>query len=506
MFEFIDNFLNKTTMYRLVLYCLVFLVFAAAVFSYFGKLPFSAQNLLFSAFFFLFFCLFTNAIFAKVFQAPSNIESVYITALILVFIVSPIQNLNDLIFIFFISALAMASKYILAIRKKHIFNPAAVAVAITGLVIGQAASWWVGNVYMMPFVLLIGVLITRKIKKTDLVISFFAASSVMIIGKSIFTGQNPLNSIQFILFYSFVLFMGFVMFTEPMTTPPSKTLRIIYGGLVGFLSAPFVHIGSFYFTPEIALLAGNIFSYAVSPKQKLILKLEEKIQIANDTYDFVFLPDRRLRFKAGQYLEWTLAHEKRDNRGMRRYFTIASSPTEKGITMGVKFYENPSSYKKALLNMEIGDTIIASQLAGDFVLPRDKNKKLIFIAGGIGITPFRSMIKYLIEMGEKRDIIIFYSNKSLTDIAYKQTFKEAQALLGIKTVYCLTDLNSIPSDWRGEKGFVDKKMIEKWAPDFKERVFYVSGPRSMVTSFQNNLKVAGIPNYNIITDYFPGFA
>ena len=139
----------------------------------------------------------------------------------------------------------------------------------------------------------------------------------------------------------------------------------------------------------------------------------------------------KLKFKPGQYLEWTLPHEKIDNRGMRRYFTIASSPTEKDMIMGVKFYDKPSSYKQSLISLENQGIVVASQLAGDFTLPKDKNKKLIFIAGGIGVTPFRSMIKYLIDNNEKRDIVIFYSNKSFADIAYKEIFDEAAKKLRI---------------------------------------------------------------------------
>lgn len=506
MFKKIDDFLNKTTMYRLVLYCMVFLVVVALVLSVFGKLPFSPANFIFSTLFILLFCVLINGIFAKVFQAPSNMESVYITALILTLIIDPIQSLNQVLFIFFASALAMASKYILAIKLKHVLNPVAISVAITAFTIGRSASWWVGNLYMMPFVLAIGILITRKLRRADLVTSFFAVFLALVLMNAYLTGGDILKTAEFVLFYSFALFLGFIMVTEPMTTPPTRNLRIMYAGLVGFLSAPFVHIGGFYFTPEIALLAGNIFSYAVSPKQKLVLKLKEKVKIANDTYDFIFHPDQKINFRPGQYLEWTLAHEKRDNRGMRRYFTIASSPTEEEIIIGVKFYDKPSTYKQALTLMKIGDTIVGSQLTGDFTLPEDQNKKLVFIAGGIGVTPFRSMIKYLLDKGEKRDIIIFYSNRSAGDIAYKEIFDQAHEKLNIKTIHSLTDLNSIPAGWDGETGFIDKKMIEKWAPDFKERMFYISGPRSMVVAFQETLTDARIHTDHIKTDFFPGFA
>lgn len=483
-------------MYRLVLYCLIFLAGMAFIFSFFNLLPFKPLDFLFTVFFLLFFSIFVNAVFAKVFQAPSNTESVYITALILALIINPAQNLGQVLFLFFLAGLAMASKYILAINKKHIFNPAAIAVVVTGLALGQAASWWIGNIYLMPFVLLTGILITRKIRRTDLVASFFAFSIIFLIINNFLTNGNILKTAQFILVYGYGLFMGFVMVTEPATTPPTKNLRIIYGAILGFLVAPFVHIAGFYFAPETALVFANVFSYIASPKEKLVLRLKEKIKVANDTFNFVFIPSRKLTFLPGQYLEWTLAHEKKDNRGMRRYFTIASSPTENEIIIGVKFYEKPSSFKKALSLLAKNETIAASQLAGDFILPKDKNKKLVFIAGGIGVTPFRSIIKYLIDKNEKRDIIIFYSNKTAGDVAYKEIFGQAQKKLGIKIIYYLTD----------ESGFLNEKIIQKYAPDFAERMFYISGPRQMVLAFQKTLKNAGIHKNHIKIDFFPGFA
>lgn len=78
--------------------------------------------------------------------------------------------------------------------------------------------------------------------------------------------------------------------------PPSRKMRILYGGLVGFLFTPQVHFLSIYSTPELALLVGNLFSYAVSPKLKLLLTLKEKIQLAPDEWDFVFNPDGKVKF------------------------------------------------------------------------------------------------------------------------------------------------------------------------------------------------------------------
>ena len=100
--------------------------------------------------------------------------------------------------------------------------------------------------------------------------------------------------------------------------------------------------------------------------------------------------------------------------------------------MGVKFYDKPSTYKKTLISLNNGGIVVAGQLAGDFTLPEEKDKKLVFIAGGIGVTPFRSMIKYLVDNNEKRDIVIFYSNKRFNDIAYKDIFDQAEKKLALK--------------------------------------------------------------------------
>src|SRR5450759_1735756 len=131
MLRSIDNLLNRITMYRLVLYVLIALLGIAVVLSAFGGMGYNPFALLFSIGFLLAVCALTNWLFAKAFKIPANAESTYISALILALIISPIQSYNDLWFLGWAAVLAMASKYIVAINKRHIFNPVAFAVAIT---------------------------------------------------------------------------------------------------------------------------------------------------------------------------------------------------------------------------------------------------------------------------------------------------------------------------------------------------------------------------------------
>jgi ferredoxin-NADP reductase/Na+-translocating ferredoxin:NAD+ oxidoreductase RnfD subunit len=505
MFRIVDKWLNQITMYRLVIYYVFGLWVAGFVLSFFNIFPFSPWELLVSGFFICLVSIFVNTIFAKAFNAPSNAESVYATVFFLALITPPMQSVEYLPFVGWVAVWAMASKYIFAINKKHLFNPAAFAVAVTVLTLGRGANWWVSSVYMLPLVVIGGVLLVRKIRRFDLVASFFAVALISIVVSGYANGSNPVSVLEKVLLYSPILFFGLAMLTEPATTPPTRNLRIMYGVLVGILFNPSFHIGSFYFTPELALIAGNIFSYAVSPKLKLVMKLKEKVLSAANVYDFWFETDKKLQFKPGQYLEWTLGHESQDIRGIRRYITIASSPTEDGIMAGVKFYPNPSTFKQSMMFLNPGDTIVGSQLAGDFTLPKDKNKKLVFIAGGIGVTPFRSMIKYLIDTKEKRDIVMLYCNRTVEDIAYKDIFDTAEKELGIKTVHTITDC-PYPENWKGKCGFIDEAMIRECVPDFKERTFYLSGTHGMVVSFTDILSKMGLKKSQIIKDFFPGFA
>jgi len=482
----VDDFLNNITMYRLVLYFLILLGGVGLIYSFFGVLPFDPVNYIFSFTFLLVVSGIANYVFSKTFEAHANVESWIISALILGLIINPPKSLSEIIFLGFAALLMVASKFILSISKKHIFNPVAVSVVVTALAINGSATWWVGNASILPIVVIGGFLIVRKIKRWDLVLSFLIVSLIL---------TGPARWTRLINDFP-LIFFAVIMLTEPLTTPPTKYLRILYGAFIGFLMAPATHIGSIYFTPELALIIGNIFSYIVSPKYKLLLTLKEKIRLTPDTFDFVFLPDKKIHFTPGQYMEFTLEHPNSDSRGNRRYLSLASAPTENNIRIGVKFGEPPSSFKKNLLSMMPGQKIFAGQLIGDFTMPKDVKKKLVFVAGGIGITPFRSMIKYLVDKNQKRDIIVIYLVKTKDEFVYQNILKQAEDDLGVKVIY----------NESSTQGHIDANTVEKRIHDYRQRTFYISGSHAVVSSFENILTQLQIPKSQVITDYFPGFA
>jgi ferredoxin-NADP reductase/Na+-translocating ferredoxin:NAD+ oxidoreductase RnfD subunit len=504
MISRIDAIINRITMYRLVLFYLIFLLGVALALSFGGALPYDPFALLFSIGFLVGVCGITNTIFAKAFSVPANSESVSITALILALIITPITGYHDLWFLGWAGVLAMASKYMLAIKRKHLFNPAALAVALTALAIDQTASWWVGTPLMLPFVLIGGLVIIRKIRRFGMVASFSLVVLVTVGLASLLNGESVATGLENTLLYSPLLFFACVILTEPLTAPPTNGLQIIYGGLVGVLFTPVFHIGALFTSPESAILLGNVFAYLVSPKAKLVLQLKQKLQIAPDIYDFIFVPQRKLAFAPGQYMEWTLGHQDADSRGNRRYFTLASAPTENNIRIGVKFSQESSSFKQAMLAMDEHTEIVAGQLAGDFVLPRDPQQKCVFIAGGIGITPFRSMIKYLLDTHQQRPIVLLYASRSASRFVYQDVFAQAQRELGLKTIYRVTDPAGAPAAWNENAGRITPELIKREIPDYRDCVYYISGPPTMVASFKHALGELGIAARQIKTDLFPG--
>lgn len=505
MLKFIDYLLDRLTMYRLVLYVLIALLSVASVLSFIGLIKISYVAIIFSSVFLTLVCYVTNKVFAYVFKVPANVESVYITALILALIISPTTSIFGSVVMFWAGVLAMSAKFILAINKRHIFNPAAIAVLLTGLGLGGYASWWVGTFYMAPAVLILGFLVARKIRREDMILSFFTVSiSAGVIYGFLGGNANLISILQRVLFETPIVFFGFIMLTEPLTSPARKNLQVIYGAITGLLITPQFGILGYHFAPEAALIVGNIFSYIFSPNYKLFLNLTSKNKLSKDTYEFNFPKSKNFSFIPGQYMEWALPHAKTDSRGNRRYFSLSSSPTENRISVTVKFYENSSSYKKELLEFQNNSEIVAASLAGDFTIPKDLEKPLVFIAGGVGITPFRSMVKYIVDNNLKCNIIILYSNRTEEEILFKDIWDSAESL-GLKTLYVLTDVENLPKNWQGPKGHIDEDLIKKEIPDYKTRIFYISGPQGMVKVFEELLRKMKLPRSQIKTDFFPGY-
>ena len=502
-----DNMLNRVSMYRLVIYYLGALLGVALVLSLRGTLYHSPVDLIASATVAVVACVAVNALFSSAFGSPTNSDSAMITGLILALIIDPASTVDGYVFIAWASTIAIASKFILARHHVHLFNPAALAVVITGFFAGESASWWVASESVTPYIIIGGLLVVRKLRRADLVQSFLWSTLFVALAWSAIDGLPWQQAFRQNVLESPAWFLAFVMLTEPVTLPPTRRLQMFYGVLAGVLIVPQLHLGTFYFTPELALVIANACSIPLRSREKRQLYLDRAISIGPGLMDFVYRLSPPLAFQPGQYMEWTMDHRHVDGRGKRRFFTLASSPTESLLRIGVKFEPHGSSYKRELAAHSTGRTpIVASVVSGDFTLPRAPDQKLAFVAGGIGVTPFRSMVKYLTDRRERRDVVMLYANRRYEEIVYEDVFNAATRVFRFRPVYVLSDPASSPTHWNGEVGRIDAEMIARQIPDYLDRMFYVSGSPGLVQGVQRALSELGVKSDQIKTDHFSGLA
>lgn len=506
MLRKLDDLLNKITMYALVAWGLRVLATISIIFSLTGILDIPVKGMLLSLVILAVSCFATNEILSRLWKVPTNSESYAITLLILFFIMPQATTLERGLLLAAAGILAIASKFLVNYNGRHIFNPAAFGAVVLGLLGLMQASWWVGNEVMWPILLVFGLLVVRKIRRFSMFLTFVGASLLTFAVVAALDGQDGqevAESLRYVITSSPLLFLGTIMLTEPSTMPARRYHQMIFGALVGVMYATPLTIGSFIVLPETALILGNLYAFAVNPRYRLKLRLREVRKVSERVSDYIFTPDRKAAFEPGQYMEWTLLVPKPDLRGNRRTFSIASSPTEADIHLGVKFYEPSSAFKTSLRAMKPGDTVYAGQIAGDFVLPADTSQKLVFVAAGIGITPFRGMLKYIVDKGEKRDIVMIYAISDATELAYTDVLKAARQH-GVRVIPLLTS-ETIPQTWKGSTGRLSAEYLKAQIPDYKDRIIYISGPNGLVQNLRADLIKSGVNRTLIKTDYFTGY-
>lgn len=505
--------LDGISMYRTVTLALLFLVGCSLFLGSVGALPYRASEQLIALIVAVATALLLNLIFSKLWHVDANHESALITGLILFFLILPPQltAVGEVWQLAAVVALAIASKYIFVWRKQHLFNPAAMGLVLLALLYEVLpipgffeSTWWIGQRELFIPLLIAGVVVVAKVRKKIPILTFLTVAFVVyLIEDWRFFGTITDETVVRFWFSGPSLFLAFFMLTEPFTMPPRKGLQVGYAAVVAIFSqtTAFLTVG-IKMTPELALVLGNLLFYPSTLKQKLILPLVAVREVAKETFVFTFNKPARMRFWAGQYLEWMLSHEAPDNRGSRRYLTISSAPANPLLSFTVRIGERTSTYKQALRKMKIGDKIIASQLAGDFLLPTLPDKKIAMIAGGIGVTPFISQIEQMQMSSDvpKLDTILFYCNNFASEIAYEDWLEKSTQTLPLKIIPVLAK-EKIPLY---EYGFLTAEIIKKHAPDYLERVWYISGPPMMVDAYTKLLRDLGVKN--IKKDFFPGLA
>lgn len=265
--------------------------------------------------------------------------------------------------------------------------------------------------------------------------------------------------------------------------------------------------------PNNALTAESL------PAKPLKLQLRLLERIAHQGTDIMSFRFSRgddqnfLSYRAGQYSVVDLGTDG-DPKGPTRSFTIASSPTERDSILITTRIRN-SQFKQKLSKLETGAAVKITAPAGDFTLPDGYSKPLVFLSGGIGVTPFRSMIKYATDERLPVRITMFDSNRNQANILYKDEFDSwARLNRNLRIVYTITGEESESStspaisDWEGEKGRVDKSMLIKYLDkaELSNSTFYICGPPSMLKAMQVLLQdELQIPEGRIKVEEFTGY-
>lgn len=227
----------------------------------------------------------------------------------------------------------------------------------------------------------------------------------------------------------------------------------------------------------------------------------EVLNVKHETPTIVTVTFKKpnIDYKPGNYFVIVLDVD--DPKGNFRDFSSASSPTEDVIIISSRITK--SEFKKKLSSLKPGDKVTVKGPFGHFLLM--DNKDIVMIAGGIGITPFRSMLKYLADVESTQKVTLFYGSKNPEEIAFFSDLEEfSKKNKNIKIIITVNDPKDLKKDYRGLTGLIDANMI-KYNTSVKNKYFYICGPVAMVDSMTNQLKSIGVSESDIRVEHFTGY-
>jgi len=233
-------------------------------------------------------------------------------------------------------------------------------------------------------------------------------------------------------------------------------------------------------------------------------RIKEKQEVARGTLLVIFdLLGQEVEFKPGQYFYVTLpdvGHQ--DDKGLRRHITVVTSPNEKGV-LGLATRMRDSAFKRSLDELPVGAAVEVEQPEGDFALPDETSRPLVFIAGGIGITVFRSMLRYIRKEQLPYRVTLIYSNRDRESTAFLDELRQLeQQLTDFRLVLTMTQ----DDGWDGESHKVDAEFLrDHLGADLDEHTFLVAGPPAMAEAIEATLAEAGVSEENVKAEHYSGY-
>ncbi|QEW03670.1 FAD-dependent oxidoreductase [Microbacterium lushaniae] len=503
--------LGRLSSYRLVLLSLAALAAIAVVLSLAGLVGPGPLELIVTALVLAVVCVVVDVALHRMLRVPPRVESSLITAAILLFVLFPTLDPAGLAGIALAGAVASLSKYLLAWRGRHVFNPAAVgaaALTLVGIAVPAlgASAWWVGTPAMAAPVLVLGVAVLWRTEKLRMVAGFWVIAAGVAFLRAVALDSaagvevDALAILTQVTLSSPYLFLGAFMLSEPLTMPPRRWQQFAVAALVGVLAGWPIDVGAFTLGQEFALLAGNAFAFAFTWRAAVRLVLEGRRDVTPTVRELTFRARRPFAFRPGQYLELEVPHRRPDARGTRREFSIASAPGEMPVVR-IAFKEgSKSSYKRALAEVPVGATLAVTGVWGDFLLPTRSTAPLLLVAAGIGVTPFVSQLRHLVATEADRDIVLIYVASDASELAYREEIERS----GIPVVVYSRDAPpDLPAQWRwaGRGVRVDAEGLLRMVPDITARHAYISGPPALLADLAPALDRAR----SLTTDAFSGY-
>lgn len=233
--------------------------------------------------------------------------------------------------------------------------------------------------------------------------------------------------------------------------------------------------------------------------------LRKREEIAEATMAFHFGRPADFQFRAGQSVDVTLLNPpETDAEGNTRAFSIASAPFDSDLMIATRMRD--SAFKRVLRNANVPLDVKIEGPSGSFVLHRKSEKPAVFLAGGIGITPFVSIIRQATHDRAPHRLYLFYGNRRPEDAAFLDVLTEIQAQNpNFRLIATMSEMEKSHREWKGETGFIDKAMLAKHLPALEGPIYYIAGPPAMVAAMRRMLTEAGVDEDDIRTEEFSGY-
>lgn len=491
----------RAPMYRVVLAALGVLAGAAFVASFAGALYYTPLELAALLLTVNVVTVAASRVAARIWRAETHDESSLITALLLFFVLKPGLEPADLLAAAAAAAIAGCSKFLIAWRGRHLFNPAALGafvVTVSGL---GASYWWIGSTTLVWVVVPVAAIVVIRIRQTLLASLSVAAGLTVYLISALSWGSAVTDALLMGIGSTALVFFTAFMVVEPLTLPPRRWQRLIVAVTTGALFAAPISLGVVSMSPELALLIGNLLGFAFGQRRAIKLTLRETRRSLDRTVELVFHAETPLRFQPGQAIELHVPGSLLFHRGgTRRVFSIVSAPSD-GHEVRVAFTvpEHASAAKLRLAELQPGAVVRATGVAGDFLPPR-ADAKVVMVAAGIGITPFISWLRDAQSRSERPDAVLVLAVSDANHTHFREELRELPAQVILATPEEPEQLTA-NERWAGPIRLSGER-IEQLVLDLAGREVCVSGRPRFVTEMRWGLRSRAV---RVRTDAFAGY-